>query len=114
MKPIPRSLMASSMTVAEPVTGDWGGTYATATKDKPLPVISPVRYEAAAALQRSGYVLSEGTTGLVWVDAVNSDGAYEVPEGSLLTIDGKDKVAVKVSRYCDFGNHIHHWEIEVK
>ena len=108
LRPIPLALMPDSMEVAEPIDGDYGGEYS----DEPYTVAN-VRFDAAAPLLRLGYVLEDGSKGIVYVDA-SVPGAKEVPVGSLVTIRGEQYAVVNSSRYEDFGGHVHHWELEVR
>ena len=108
MQQIPLSLMPDSMTVAEPVDGDYGGEYSENTY-----TIPNVRFDAAAPLLRLGYVLEDGSKGLVYVDS-SVPNAKEIPVGSLVTIRGERMSVVKNSRYEDFDGHVHHWELEVR
>ena len=108
LTPIPKSVMPSSVAVRVPVEGDYGGEYGEPQ------TITGVRFESAASLVRSDHVLSDGAKGLLFIDAVNSLGAFEVPVGSLLSIDGQEYAAAgKVDRYECFNGTVHHWEIEV-
>lgn len=105
--PIPKSLLPSTISVQVPKDGTFGGEY-----ESPQ-VISHVRYDLEATVLARDYVLSEGSKGIIFVDAVNSAGAFEVPQGSLITIDDDELAAVKVTPYETFNGRIHHWIIEV-
>lgn len=105
--PIPGSLRGSTVAVRVPVDSEFGGEYAEPVE------IEGVRFQPAETMPRSAYVLSDGAKGLLWVDAT-SGGAFEVPAGSLLSIDGGAWASAgKVTRCVAFGNDVHHWEIEV-
>ena len=108
LAPIPVSVMPSVLSVRVPVDGVYGGEYAEAQ------TIENVRFEKAEALVRGGYVLTDGAKGLLFVDAVNSKGAFEIPTGSLLSIDGAEEAtAGNVATFEGFNGEVHHWEIEV-
>lgn len=108
MLPIPLSLLPSSMAVRVPVDSDYGGEYAEPVE------VAHVRFDSSAVLSRRGYVLSDGSKGLVYADAVNSMGAFDMPVGSLVSIDGADEMSVKRVTPCKgFFGVMHHWEIEV-
>ena len=65
-------------------------------------------------MRRSGWVLSDGAQGIVYIDAARSTGAFEIPVGSLIRVDGGDEMSVAtVNPYCVDG-YVHHWEIEVR
>lgn len=114
--PIPFRLLPSTMEVRVPADGDFGGEFA-----EPV-MIGNVRFASVEEVTprlmgggRTGYVFSDGSKGLVYVDALNSAGAFEVPEGSLVSVDGGSKMSVvKNTRLEDFDGHVHHWEIEVR
>lgn len=106
--PIPLYLLPSSCTVRVPKDGEYGGEY-----EEPVE-IKNVRFDAASKLLRRNYVFTDGTQGLVFIDVVMSEGAFDIPEGSLMSIDGKPEMAVvKVEPYAPYGE-LHHWELEVK
>lgn len=80
----------------------------------PVP-INNVRYEKAAGIRRTDYQLQDGTTGIVFIDAVNSEGSFEVPAGSLVSIDGAPEVCVNECHPREgFAGRVHHWELEVR
>lgn len=106
---IPRRYMRSTASVRVPVDGKWGGEYA----DEPR-VIGHVRYENAAMLKRRDYVLSEGASGVLFVDAANSDGAFAIPQGSLVSIDGKPEKSADEVEELSIDGSVHHWEVTLK
>lgn len=76
--------------------------------------IARVRYELRAGVRRTGYQTQDGTTGLLFVDA-SSPGAFEVPAGSLVSVDGGPECCVaSCSRYVDESGRVHHWELELR
>ncbi len=105
--PIPKSLLPSTMKVRIPKDSAYGGEY-----EEPQ-VVSQVRYDLEATVSPRDYVLTDGSKGIIFVDAVNSDGVFEVPQGSLIIIDGEELAAVKVTPYESFNGRVHHWIIEV-
>ena len=110
LRPIPKSLMPSTAAVRVPMDGEGGGENA----EEPQ-MIERVRYESASAAKRSSYVFADGSTGVVYIDAANSIGAFEVPVGSLVSIDGAPEVCVvKCAPFADYAGHVHHWEVEVR
>ena len=63
----------------------------------------------------SGYVFQDGSRGLIYVDAVNSSGAFDIPEGSEVRVDGGERMeVVKVTKCDNLDGTLHHYEIEVK
>ncbi len=113
MPPIPLSLLPDSMEVRVPVDSDYGGEYAEAV------TVEHVRFDGSMAMVRKGYVLSDGSKGLVYVDAANSTGAtdgeggFVAPVGSIVKIGGEELSVVKVVPCPGFFGAVHHWEIEV-
>lgn len=110
MQQIPLSLLNSSIEVRTPLIDENGYN----AFSEPF-LIEHVRFEPRSAIRQTSYSLQDTTTGVLFIDAVNSIGVKEIPAGSLIKIDGADvESAVKVSRRFDgiFGK-THHWEIEV-
>lgn len=117
LTPLPESVLPSSMTVRAPVLdSEYGDEWADPV------TISRVRFmgagefaQAQSGGAQSGYVFREGSVGMVIVDAATSRGAFAVPEGSEVRIDGgQPMTAVRVTRCQHFDGATHHWEIEVK
>lgn len=74
--------------------------------------IENVRFERADQIINSPYKLSDGASGRVWIDAVNSKGATKIPIGSKVVINGESYIVNACNAYkC--GKHIHHWELDV-
>ena len=118
LAPLPASVLPSTMAVYEPASDDeHGGSYAA----KPV-TVSNVRFERAAERRdassggaQGGYAYSDDSRGTVYVDAASSAGAYEVPEGSLVAIDGGDAMeVVRVQRFDHPDGACHHWEVAVR
>lgn len=110
LSPIPLSLLGSSCTVRVPADGKYGGEHADPVE------VSHVRFVPRSEMERSGYVFADGATkGLLFIDAQNSEGAFEVPVGSLISIDGAPEAsAANVVALPGFWGEVHHWEIEVE
>ena len=108
IRPILRTLLGSGCTVRVPVDGDYGGEYAEPK------AIEHVRFCPRAALERTGYVFSDGAKGLLFIDGINSTGGFELPVGALVSIDGAPEVSVISCEPCiGFANELHHWEVQV-
>ena len=56
---------------------------------------------------------ADAGSGVVFVDALRSGGAFEVPVGSRVVIDGRSYYVRKVVRCCGAWSRVHHWEVEV-
>lgn len=109
LMPIPRALLGSTAQVRVPAEGKYGGTYGDPQ------TIAGVRFVPAADMVRSGYVLTDGAKGMLFIDARSSDGAFELPVGALVSIDGAEELSVaKCSAFAGFGNQVHHWELELR
>lgn len=106
--PIPKALLGSSCAVRVPIDGEYGGEYSEPR------AIENVRYCPRAELERTGYVFSDGSKGMLFIDRENSAGGFELPVGALVSIDGASEVAViKCEPQIAFGPVVHHWEVEV-
>ena len=109
LPPVPPYLLPDDMEVRVPVEGERGGCFA-----EPV-AIGHVRFIDQAEVRLGAYVFEEGSKGLVVVDARNSEGAFAVPVGSLLSINGDPEVAVvKSVPYRTYRGAVHHWELEVR
>lgn len=110
LRPIPRSLLPDAVEVFCPTESDYGGTFEQYGR-----TISHVRFNAESELRASGHVLDDGSTGLLFIDAVSSDGAFEVPVGSKVILNGEEpfKVARKCTVLRGFDGIVHHWEVEL-
>ena len=107
-KPIPQRLLPDVITVQAPIDGDWGGEYG-----KPA-TIENVRFDSSTGTIRNVYQFEDESQGLIYVDAVTSTGAFEIPVGSKITLNGEKLSVVKNNRYETFNGRVHHWEVEVK
>lgn len=77
--------------------------------------IEHVRFERKEALNPNVYKLADGAQGRIWIDAVHSVGAFEVPKGAKVSVPGKtDSMQVIVCAPYDVRGRIHHWEADVK
>ena len=102
MVPIPKRLLPSraEVRVPEEVDGRQGFS------DKRL--LLGVRYEQRASVRATDYQLQDATTGLLFIDAVNTAGAMELPAGAT------ECCVASCTRYVDERGHVHHWEVELK
>lgn len=105
LRPIPRCALTSEMKVRIP--SDSGGF------KEPVSV-SHVRYMDVRALDIGSYEIDDDSNGIVYMDAVNSEGSFDIPVGSLVSIDGsEERSVVKITREIGFGK-VHHWKLEVR
>ena len=107
MMQIPRHMLTGSMTVKLPdPEADYAGTWAEER------TVSGVCFQRREQLGRSSWSLAEGASGRVFVDAVNSAGAFEVPVGARVEIAGRSMECKACQAYEAFGR-VHHWEVDV-
>ena len=117
LTPLPASVLPSNMSVRAPVlNSEYGDEWAKAVTITGVRFMSAGEFAAAqAAVGQSGYAFREGSVGVVIVDAASSSGAFEVAEGSSVSIDsGEPLTVVRVTRCLHMDGTVHHWEIEVK
>ena len=104
-RPIPRAALPDTMTVRAPLPD--GGF------EEPE-LICYVRFERTQKVSDDEHRSADAGGGTVFVDAVNSVGAFEVPAGSRIDIDG-NSYYVAECRWCeDFNGRVHHWELVVR
>ena len=105
LRPIPRRLLPDDMLVW-PAAGD--GTFL------PTVLVLHVRFERTENAVDDAHRSADGGAGRVFVDAVNSEGAFEVPAGSRVLIGAGPSVLVRsCRRCCAIRGQVHHWELEV-
>lgn len=106
---IPAWALPHTVWVRVPRDGDgYGGEYG-----EPVP-IRRVRLERSARVRSTDYQLQNAPTGTLYVDARSSAGAFEIPAGSLVRLDGEDawSCAGSCRAFYD-GSALHHWEVEL-
>ena len=111
VRPINRKYLPSVAEVRVPYT-DANGYQGL---EDPVTIVG-VAYERCASTRATSYMLQDGTTGLMFVDAINSDGAFDIPAGSMVRIDGEavEQCANAVHRFDAPGGRVHHWEVELR
>lgn len=104
LRPIPKRLLPDDMLVW-PAVGD--GTFGRAV------LVENVRFEMVDEVVDEAH-RSERVVGKVFVDAVNSKGAFEIPAGSKVLIGSLPSMLVRSCKRCRvIRSQIHHWELEV-
>jgi 6,7-dimethyl-8-ribityllumazine synthase len=106
LRPIPKRLLPDDMIVA-PAKGD--GSFG-------LPVqIRHVRFERTEGVCDDEHRTADGGAGKVFVDAVNSAGAFEVPAGSRAIVGaGHSMLVAECRRCCVIRGVVHHWELTLR
>lgn len=105
LRPMPRRLLAVDM-IVWPVDGEGGFL--------PARLVSHVRMEWEQGVADDPHRSADAGHGLVFVDAVNSAGAFEVPAGSRVLVSAGPSAFVKACRRCCvMHGEVHHWELEV-
>ena len=105
LRPIPLRLLAGDAVVRVP---EGAGGYAEGV------AVSHVRFARVQSVVDDERRSADAGSGKVYVDALNSDAAFEVPAGSRIDI-GRHSYLVAECRRCeDFNGHVHHWELVVR
>lgn len=105
IRPIPRSALPDTMTVRAPLAG--GGF------EEPE-IIVGVRFERTQRVSDDDHRSADAGGGTVFVDAVNSIGAFEVAAGSRVVVGGRSMYVAEVHRCEDLFGRVHHWELKVR
>ena len=105
LRPIPLRLLADDAVVRVP---DGDGGYAEGV------AVSHVRFARTPSVVDDGHRSADAGAGKVYVDALNSGGAFEVPAGSRIDIGGHSYYVSECRRCEDFNGHVHHWELVVR
>lgn len=105
---IPKRLLPDTLEVYAPdPDAAYEGQYLEAR------TIEGVRFEKAQALNQATYKLADGANGRIFIDKVNSKGAFDIPLGSKLVIGNTSMKVVSVTELQTFGGELHHWEVDV-
>lgn len=110
MMPLPRRLLRSTAKVKVPKEGSpYGGQY-----EEPV-TIERVCFEAAASIRRTDYQLQAPLKGTLYIDPKVSEGAFAIPAGSLVSVDGEvsDAIVHECQPIPSLAN-LHHWEVLLK
>ena len=105
LRPIPKRLLPDDMLVFLPAEGGGRGESR---------LVRPVRFARAGGAVSHPHRSADAGHGTVFVDAVNSEGALEVPAGARGLIGAGPSMLVRPCRGCGVGRgQVHHWEREV-
>ena len=105
LRPIPARLLAENAVVRVP---DGVGGYTEGVE------VSHVRFRRTQSVMDDDHRSADAGAGKVYVDALNSVGAFEIPAGSRIDIDGNSYYVVECKRCEDFNGCVHHWELVVR
>lgn len=105
MRPIPRSALPDVMTVRMAL--------ADGTFGEPQ-IIANVRFERTQKVSEDEHRSADAGRGTVFVDAVNSVGAFEVPAGSRVAVSGHSLFVTECRACADLFGRVHHWELRVR
>lgn len=105
LRPIPVRLLAEDAVVRVP---DVAGRFCEGV------AVSHVRFARTQSVVDDGHRSADAGAGKVYVDALNSAGAFEVPAGSRIDIGGHSYYVAECRRCEDFNGHVHHWELVVR
>lgn len=110
MIPLPRRMLRQTAEVRVPKDGPYGGEYEEAK------TIDHVWFDASASIRQTEYQLQAPVKGLLFIDPKVSSGAFAIPAGSLVTIDGEVSGATvhECSPIKDGRGRVHHWEVVLK
>lgn len=102
IRPIPKRLLPDEMLVYPP------------DGDGRVRRIRHVRLEWEQGACADAHRAADGGGGLIFVDAVNSEGAFEVEAGSRVLVGAGPSMFVrKCKRCCVVRGQVHHWELVV-
>lgn len=78
-------------------------------------MVRHVRFEAEQSVCYDDHRSADGGRGRVFVDAVNSEGAFEIPAGSRVLVGAcPSAVVASCKRCCVIRGQVHHWELDVR
>lgn len=105
LRPIPRRLLPDDMLIYLPAEGGGRGEGR---------LVRHVRFEREESVVSDAHRSADAGHGTVFVDAVNSEGAFEVPAGSRVLVGAGPSMLVRAcKRCCVARGQVHHWELEV-
>jgi hypothetical protein len=105
LRPIPVRLLDDDAVVRVP---DGEGGYAEGI------AVSHVRFARKQSVADDGHRSADAGAGKLYIDALNSVGAFEVPAGSRIDIGGHSYLVAECKRCEDLNGLVHHWELVVR
>jgi hypothetical protein len=108
MYSIPKRLLTDIADVRVPLDTQGYGGYAEAV------TLINVRFEQSQETVGGGYAMASPVKGMLYIDAVNTEGAFELPAGTMVRINGETaECCVSRCKACKAYGQIHHWECEL-
>lgn len=114
MMPLPKRLLRDRMRVLLPdPSSDYAGEYSERRE------VNGVMFQGKSQMGRSSWHLADGASGRVYVDARNSEGAFEIPVGARVEVSGPEIASALImevkacAAYRDLSGLTHHWEVDV-
>ena len=104
LPPIPKWMLDADMSVRVP---DGVGGFLAPVE------VSGVRFERVQRACGDAHRSADAGGGVVFVDARRSVGAFEIPVGSRVEIDGVSLYVQACERVPGLHGEVHHWEVEV-
>lgn len=81
----------------------------------PSRLVRHVRFERSEEAVDGGAHFSGGASGTIYVDATNSEGAFEIPVGSRVLVGaGPSAFVQSCTRCCVLRGVVHHWKLVVR
>jgi len=77
-------------------------------------LICNVRFERTQKVSDDEHRSADAGSGTVFVDAMNSIGAFEVVAGSRASVNGHSMMVAESHTCCDLFGRVHHWELKVR
>lgn len=106
LRAIPRRLLGETCSVRQRLEDGSFGAART---------IRHVRFEYKQSLTPADkHRLADAGAGVLFVDATNSAGAFELCAGDRVELAGVSYVVASVKRYCGMNGRVHHWEVGLK
>ena len=107
---LPRRMLRQTAVVRVPKDGAYGGEF-----EEPR-TIDRVWFDASASIRRTDYQLQAPVRGTLFIDPKASIGAFAIPAGSLVSVDGEVSEATvhECSPIKDGRGRVHHWEVVLK
>ena len=100
VRPIPKRLLPDEMLVY-PLRGN-------------VQRVGHVKLEWEQSACTDEHRAADGGSGIVFIDAVNSEGAFEIEAGSRVLVGaGPSLLVKKCKRCCVVRGQVHHWELVV-